>query len=187
MDLDPPRAPRRMTGFRSRESDSSPPAPLRPGRIRHHRTRTTRRPLCLKERSALVGESFSCAQLEFSRRAASAASCPPGGCRVSETAASRALLENCIAVQSILYSEQLQATKSQRWMPWRQMPMKDVGGCDKPRGAADQALIRGSPNGETRLGSCPVTLPEHIGQWEGTGGTETSKYPRKRKQPRLPE
>jgi hypothetical protein len=50
-----------------------------------------------------------------------------------------------------------QAMKSQRWMPWRQMPMKDVGGCDKPRGAVDRALIRGSPNGETRLGSCPVT------------------------------
>jgi hypothetical protein len=63
-------------------------------------------------------------------------------------------LENCIASTSIKYS---QATKSQRWMPWRQMPMKDVGGCEKPRGAADQALIRGSPNGETRLGSCPVT------------------------------
>jgi len=42
-------------------------------------------------------------------------------------------------------------------MPWRQMPMKVVGGCDKPRGAVYQALIRGSPNGETRLGSCPVT------------------------------
>jgi hypothetical protein len=39
--------------------------------------------------------------------------------------------------------------KSQRWMPWRLMPMKDVGGCDKPRGAADRALIRGCPNGET--------------------------------------
>ena len=50
-----------------------------------------------------------------------------------------------------------QATKSQRWMPWRQMPMKDVDGCDKPRGAAYLASIRGSPNGETRQGSCLVT------------------------------
>ena len=66
-------------------------------------------------------------------------------------------------------------------MPWRQMPMKDVGGCEKPRGAAYQALIRGYPNGETRLGSCPVTPPEHIGQWEGTGGTETSQYPEEKK------
>ena len=54
-------------------------------------------------------------------------------------------------------SVRFQATKSQRWMPWRQMPMKVVGGCEKPRGAVYQALIRGSPNGETRLGSCPVT------------------------------
>ena len=58
-------------------------------------------------------------------------------------------LENSIASTSIFV---LQATKSQRWMPWRQMPMKDVGGCEKPRGAADQASIRGYPNGETRLG-----------------------------------
>jgi hypothetical protein len=49
-------------------------------------------------------------------------------------------------------SVRFQVTKSQRWMPWRQMPMKDVGGCEKPRGAVYQALIRGSPNGETRLG-----------------------------------
>ena len=83
-----------------------------------------------------------------------------------------AALENCIASTSVLkcnYSlpfvsreraeecAKFQATKSQRWMPWRQMPMKVVGGCDKPRGAVYQALIRGSPNGETRLGSCPVT------------------------------
>ena len=26
-----------------------------------------------------------------------------------------------------------QATKGQRWMPWRLLPMKDVTGCDKPR------------------------------------------------------
>ena len=40
------------------------------------------------------------------------------------------------------------------------------GGCDKPRGAAKQALIRGFPNEGTHLGSCPVTIP---------GETETSK------------
>jgi len=37
-------------------------------------------------------------------------------------------------------------------MPWHQEPMKDVGGCEKPRGAANRAVIRGCPNGETRLG-----------------------------------
>ncbi len=34
-------------------------------------------------------------------------------------------------------------------MPWHQEPMKDVDGCDKPRGVAEQTLIRGFPNGET--------------------------------------
>ena len=40
--------------------------------------------------------------------------------------------------------------KGRRWMPWHQEPMKDVGGCDKPRGAVNQAVIRGCPNGVTR-------------------------------------
>ena len=35
--------------------------------------------------------------------------------------------------------------------------MKDAAGCEKPRLAVKQALIRGCPNGETRLESCPVT------------------------------
>jgi len=26
-----------------------------------------------------------------------------------------------------------QDIKGTRWMPWRQKPMKDVDGCDKPR------------------------------------------------------
>jgi hypothetical protein len=64
-------------------------------------------------------------------------------------------LENYIASASIFRS--CQVTKGTRWMPRRQKPMKDVGGCDKPRGAANQALIRGCPNGETRHGSCRVT------------------------------
>ena len=42
-----------------------------------------------------------------------------------------------------------QATKSARWMPRRREAMKDVAGCDKPRGAVKLALIRGSPNRET--------------------------------------
>jgi hypothetical protein len=87
-------------------------------------------------------------------------------------------LENSIASTSIF---DLQATKSQRWMPWRLKPMKDVDGCDKPRGAAYQALIRGCPNGETHH-SMTVVLPlEHIGRVEGTRGIETSQYPEERK------
>jgi hypothetical protein len=49
----------------------------------------------------------------------------PGRMRVS-----RAYLENCIAAVGVLYR---QDTKGTRWMPWRQKPMKDVDGCDKPR------------------------------------------------------
>ena len=50
-----------------------------------------------------------------------------------------------------------QVMKSTRWMSWHQEPMKDVGGCEKPRGAANRAVIRGCPNGETRPQSCGVT------------------------------
>jgi len=35
-------------------------------------------------------------------------------------------------------------------MSWHQQATKDVVGCDKPGGAAKQALIPGSPNGSTR-------------------------------------
>jgi hypothetical protein len=45
-------------------------------------------------------------------------------------AAPAAHLENCIAAEGVLYR---QDTKGTRWMPWRQEPMKDVDGCDKPR------------------------------------------------------
>ena len=66
-------------------------------------------------------------------------------------------------------------------MPWRLKPMKDVGGCDKPRGAAYQASIRGCPNGETHHSMTVVLPPEHIGRVEGTRGIETSQYPEERK------
>jgi hypothetical protein len=42
-------------------------------------------------------------------------------------------------------------------MPWRQQAMKDVAGCEKPRGVAKQAVIRGYPNGATRPGSYPAS------------------------------
>ena len=56
-------------------------------------------------------------------------------------------LENSKASTSIFV---LQATKSQRWMPWRLKPKKDVGDCEKPRGAVYLATIRGCPNGVTQ-------------------------------------
>ena len=66
-------------------------------------------------------------------------------------------------------------------MPRLQEAMKDVGGCDKPRGAAYQALIRGYPNGETHRSMTAVLRSEHIGPAEGTGGIETSQYPEEKK------
>ena len=45
-----------------------------------------------------------------------------------------------------------QATKGTRWMPRQQEAKKDVGSCEKSRGAANQALIREYPNGETHGG-----------------------------------
>ena len=50
-----------------------------------------------------------------------------------------------------------QAVKGTWWMPWHREPMKDVGACDKPWGVGNRAVIRGCPNGETQLESCPVT------------------------------
>ena len=65
--------------------------------------------------------------------------------------------ENSRASTSIFFKSNNQATKSQRWMPWRLEPKKDVGDCEKPRGAVYQASIRGCPNGETQHPSWGVT------------------------------
>jgi len=44
------------------------------------------------------------------------------------------------------------------WMPWLKWAMKDVAGCDKPRGAAEQALIRGFPNAATHRHTSSVEI-----------------------------
>jgi len=64
-----------------------------------------------------------------------------------------------------------QATKGAWGMPRRQEAKKDVAGCDKPRGAAKQALIRGFPNGATRRRSYGVIPWQH---GKRTQGIETS-------------
>lgn len=69
----------------------------------------------------------------------------------------RPFFENCTVDASILIFV-AQVFKGARWMPWHQEPMKDVGICDKPRGVDNQTVIRGFPNGETRLEASPVTL-----------------------------
>lgn len=43
--------------------------------------------------------------------------------------------------------------------------MKEAGDCHKPRGAVNQALIRGCPNEETHFGKPKVPVPEYIGSW----------------------
>ena len=68
------------------------------------------------------------------------------------------------------------ATKSIRWMPWHLEAMKDVGNCDKLRGAVTQAIIRRCPNGKTHPIEDRVPHAEYIGMLERTQGTETSKY-----------
>lgn len=59
--------------------------------------------------------------------------------------------------------------------------MKDVGGRDRPRGAANRALIRGCPNGEPGVRDGTSPLSECIGQLVGTRGSETSQYPQEEK------
>ena len=56
-----------------------------------------------------------------------------------------------------------QVTKSMQGMPRRRKAMKDVASCDKPRGVAQQTLIRGFPNGETRPGAARISSSESIG------------------------
>ena len=79
-----------------------------------------------------------------------------------------------------------QVFKGTWWMPWHQEPMKDVGACDKPRGAGNRAVIRGFPNGETQPSRTRLPAPEHIGRVEGTRGSETSQYPQEEKATAIP-
>ncbi len=55
------------------------------------------------------------------------------------------------------------------------------GSLRKAPGSREQALIRGSPNGETRGCEPPALSVEPIDRAEGTWGTETSKYPEEQK------
>ena len=56
-----------------------------------------------------------------------------------------------------------QVTKSIRGMPRCRKAMKDVASCDKLRGVAKQALIRGFPNGETHPDKLGISSSESIG------------------------
>jgi hypothetical protein len=67
-------------------------------------------------------------------------------------------------------------------MPWRQVPKKDVGHCEKLRGAVNRRYIRRYPNGETQRSEPPLSIAESIGYEKGTWGTETSKYPEEKRE-----
>ena len=69
-----------------------------------------------------------------------------------------------------------QATKSERWMPWRREAMKDVASCDKPRGAASRHRSEDVRMGEPGRGNARSSVTEFIGHGTRTGGTETSQY-----------
>ena len=71
-------------------------------------------------------------------------------------------------------------------MPWYQEAMKDVGSCEKLRGAATRALIRRYPNGATRGGESRPARTEYIGVTRPTQGTETSKYLKEKKTTVIP-
>ena len=71
-------------------------------------------------------------------------------------------------------------------MPWRSEAMKDVGGCDKLRGGANQPLIRRCPNGETQRRCQVYLVPSVIPKGRRTRGTETSQYPEEKKSREIP-
>src|SRR5918911_3454129 len=79
------------------------------------------------------------------------------------------------------------ATKGARGMPWRQEPMKDVVGCDKPRGAASRRR-----SGDVRMrqragGHASAPTTECIGSRREPGELKHLSTPRKRNQPRFPK
>ncbi len=71
-------------------------------------------------------------------------------------------------------------------MPWYQEAMKDVGSCEKLRGAATQALIRRCPNGATSSVTADGGHAEFIGVPGPTQGTETSQYLEEKKTTVIP-
>ena len=71
-------------------------------------------------------------------------------------------------------------------MPWRSEAMKDVVGCDKPRGAAEQALIRGFLNGATHP-ACRVHDIEYIDVVGERGELKHLSTLRKRKKIQFPK
>lgn len=61
-------------------------------------------------------------------------------------------------------------------MPWRQVPIKDVGHCDKPREAVYKRRSEDFRMGKPARANLEQPPSEFIGWRRGTQGTETSKY-----------
>ena len=79
-----------------------------------------------------------------------------------------------------------QATKGERWMPWRQEAMKGVASCDKPRGAASRLRSEDARMGEPGWGNAQSSVTESIGGVTRTEGTETSQYLEEEKENSIP-
>ena len=79
-----------------------------------------------------------------------------------------------------------QATKGERWMPWRQEAMKGVASCDKPRGAASRLRSEDARMGKPGWGNAQSSVTESIGGATRTEGTETSQYLEEEKENSIP-
>ena len=79
-----------------------------------------------------------------------------------------------------------QATKGERWMPWRQEAMKGVASCDKPRGAASRLRSEDARMGKPGWGNAQSSVTESIGGVTRTEGTETSQYLEEEKENSIP-
>ena len=80
-----------------------------------------------------------------------------------------------------------QATKGERWMPWRQEAMKGVASCDKPRGAASRLRSEDARMGKPGWGNAQSSVTESIGGATRTEGTETSQYLEEEKENSIPQ
>ena len=66
-------------------------------------------------------------------------------------------------------------------MPWRKEPKKGAVGGDTLRGAANARRSGDARMGKPDVGDTTSPPVEYIGGVEGTGGTETSKYPEEKR------
>ena len=80
-----------------------------------------------------------------------------------------------------------QATKGERWMPWRQEATKGVASCDKPRGAASRHRSGDARMGKPGRGNARSSEPESIGFGSEPGELKHLSTSRKRKKTRFPE